>query len=236
MINMRIVQVSPSRSDFLDGTPAGVRAMVERCWYERASPLARPLLREFPCPGSASSAISPVAILAILTAFPITSAGRFSPFGPTGISRPLSWKVSRGYTIRPSLDQGLDFKLRHYRVPELNRRGTGSPRSRTANCSRNGHATREMEHATRPETVRSAASPVAHATSAVETGTTGVPKMAGASRADGPITLPDRAISLPSPAPGHRPEHAKRRAAPVKDGMFDGAGHMQGKERNEQMA
>src|SRR6476660_10030087 len=34
------------------------------------------------------SAISPVAILAIMTALPIASAGRFSPLGPLGMSFP----------------------------------------------------------------------------------------------------------------------------------------------------
>jgi hypothetical protein len=34
------------------------------------------------------SSISPVAILAIMIALPITSAGRFSPLGPLGMSLP----------------------------------------------------------------------------------------------------------------------------------------------------
>jgi hypothetical protein len=52
--------------------------------FKRVLAPAKPLARLAGCLDSVSS-ISPVAVRAICTALPITSAGRFCPFGPCGI-------------------------------------------------------------------------------------------------------------------------------------------------------
>src|SRR5262245_3601368 len=65
-------------------------AMRERCPASSlaalALPPARPPLARFGVVGFFASSISPVAIFATMTAAPITSAGRFSPRGPRGMS------------------------------------------------------------------------------------------------------------------------------------------------------
>jgi hypothetical protein len=62
--------------------------MAARFCFDKLAARAFPPLRpssaaaDFNGSGSISSGISPVAIFMTLTAVPITSAGRFSPFGP----------------------------------------------------------------------------------------------------------------------------------------------------------
>jgi len=60
------------------------------------------------------SSISPIAIRMMCTALPITSAGRFSPFGPFG----NDFLRSPGRRF-DAASRGADFKLRHYPAPPL---------------------------------------------------------------------------------------------------------------------
>jgi hypothetical protein len=64
---------------------------------------------------SRSSSISPVAILPIITARPIASAGRFSPRGPLGMGCPLH--TAKHIAITRLASPTIFFKLRHYPTP-----------------------------------------------------------------------------------------------------------------------
>jgi hypothetical protein len=79
-------------SFYFQRAEAAFFAISKRFSLESLSPLAFPPafpLRIRPDIGGSASS-SPVAIFATMMAQPITSAGRFSPWGPVGIGTPFS--------------------------------------------------------------------------------------------------------------------------------------------------